>query len=390
MKKFEFCSPTDVCFGSGVEDRAGEYCIKHGKRNVFLVLGGGSARRSGLLDRVTASLEKEGIRYAVFEGVKPNPVLSRAREGIEAAYEFGADLILGVGGGSALDTAKMISHGVMNYGTDVWDIWTRKAPLTRTLGVACIPTMAAAGSELSDSAVITNEELGKKLGLSTPFNRPLFSLIDPELLYTLPRYQTACGCADIMMHTLERYFTDTKGNYLTDEIAFSVLRTVVKYAPVLLEKPDDYEAASEIFWASELSHNDLTGLGGRKSLDVHKLGMQLSADFDMTHGASLTVLYGAWARHFADVDPERFRLLGERVLGLPAGCTFEQSVKAMEDLFRSFGLPACFSESELGILKEGVIESMAYRVTDGGKAVWGTFAPIGYEDALDIYRRANV
>lgn len=389
MERFEYYAPTDVCFGRGAENRAGEYCVKYGKKKVFIVSGGSSARKSGLLDRVERSLADAGVEYELFEGVKANPVLSKAREGIAKAAAFGADLILGVGGGSVIDTAKMISHAIANPETDIWDIWTKKAPLKKTTGVASIPTMAAAGSEMSDSAVITNEDTGKKSGLSTPFNRCLFSLMNPELLYTLPRYQTACGCADIMMHTLERYFTDVQGNWLTDQIAFAVLRTVVKYAPVLLEKPDDYEAASEIFWAGSLSHNDLTGLGGRKNLDIHKLGMQLSADYDMTHGASLTCLYGSWARYFTHIDPERFCLLGREVFGLPGDCTAEDSIRATEDLFRSWDLPVCFSQTELGVMDEATLEGIAWRVSNGKTFTWGTFGTLGYDEALEIYRGAN-
>ncbi len=365
-----------------------EYVRKYGRSRVLIVTGGSSVKRSGAFDRVCEVLDRDGIAWCELSGVKANPLLSKAREGIELAAGFSPDLILGFGGGSVIDTAKMISIGAANPEIDVWDFWRGAAKADRAIGVAAIPTIAAAGSELSGSSVITNEETKQKNGYSTELNRPLFALIDPEFLFTLPDYQVGCGCTDILMHTMERFFSDVQGNYLTDEFACAVMRTVVKFTPVLLEKRDDYDAASELFWASEVSHNDLTGLGGHKGLDVHKLGHKLSADFDIAHGASLAALFGSWARHYKDRDPERFCELGRRVFGVDSSDP-DDAINAVDAFFSSLGMPVCFSQTAFGVLPDERIEKLAYDVTDGGKTSWGSFAQITYDDALAIYRLAN-
>lgn len=388
MQQFTFHSPTDVCFGSGAEMRIAEYLRKYGRSRVLIVTGGSSVKRSGAFDRVCSVLDQEGIAWCELPGVKSNPLLSKAREGIALAAEFGPDLILGFGGGSVIDTAKMISIGAANLDTDVWDFWSGKKAAEKAIGVAAIPTIAAAGSELSGSAVITNEETRQKNGYNTELNRPVFALIDPEFLYTLPDYQVGCGCADILMHTMERFFSDIQGNYLTDEFACAVMRTVVKFSPVLLAERDNYDAASEIFWASEVSHNDLTGLGGHKGLDVHRLGHKLSADFDIAHGASLAALFGSWARHFKDRDPARFCELGRRVFGIDSDDP-DKAIDAVDSFFSSLGMPVCFSQTEFGVLPDERVVKLAEDVTNGGKATWGSFAEITYDDALAIYRRAN-
>ena len=388
MHQFTFHSPTDVCFGSGAEMHISEYLRKYGRNRVLIVTGGSSVKKSGAFDRVCSVLKQDGIEYAELSGVKANPLLSKAREGIALALEFGPDIIIGFGGGSVIDTAKMISIGAANPDTEVWDFWSGKKQAEKAIGVAAIPTIAAAGSELSGSSVITNEETKQKNGYNTELNRPVFALIDPEFLFTLPDYQVGCGCADILMHTMERFFSDLQGNYLTDEFACAVMRTVVKFSPVLLRERDNYDAASEIFWASEVSHNDLTGLGGHKGLDVHRLGHRLSADFDIAHGASLAALFGSWARHFKDRDPARFCELGRRVFGIYSDDP-DESIDAVDAFFSSLGMPVCFSQTQFGVLPDKRIVKLAEDVTNGKTAHWGSFADISYEDALDIYRRAN-
>ena len=388
MQQFTFHSPTDVWFGRGAETHIAEYVKKYGKSRVLIVTGGSSVKRSGAFNRVCDILRTDGIDFAELSGVKANPILSKAREGIALAEEFRPDLILGFGGGSVIDTAKMISVGAANPDEDVWNFWNGTLKPSRTIGVAAIPTLAAAGSELSASSVITNEETRQKNGLNSELNRPIFALINPEFLFTLPDYQIGCGCADIMMHTLERFFSDIQGNYLTDEFACGLMRTVVKFSPVLLKDHNDYDAASEIFWASEMSHNDLTGLGGNKGLDVHRLGHRLSADFDIAHGASLAALFGSWARHFMDRDPGRFCELGKRVFGIDSDDP-ATAIDAVDSFFSSLRMPVCFSQTEFGVLPDERIVQLAQDVTNGGKAHWGTFADISYEDALAIYRSAN-
>ena len=264
MQKFTYYAPTEVVFGKDTENEVGTLVKKYGGTKALIVYGGGSVVRSGLLERVKKALIEAGVSYAEWGGVQPNPRLSHAQAGCEFAAKENVDFILAVGGGSSIDTAKAIAHGGANPGTNLWDIWTKKITVENVFPVGVILTISAAGSEMSDSAVLTNEEIGKKSGFGTPKNRPKFAIMNPELTYTLPKYQIACGIADIMMHTLERYFIPNQHNRLTDEIAEGVLRTMIAYGPVAVENPSDYDAMSEIMWCGSISHNDLTGLGRGK------------------------------------------------------------------------------------------------------------------------------
>ena len=266
MYNFTQYSPTEIVFGRDTQKEAGKLVKKWGGNRVLLVYGGGSVVRSGLLDTIKKELEGQQVSYTELAGVKPNPRLSLAREGVKKAIAFQADMILAVGGGSVIDTAKAVAHGAANPDKDIWDVfWMQKEPVTKSLPVGVVLTIAAAGSETSDSAVLTNEETGRKQGISTDFNRPKFAIMNPELAATLPKYQVACGLVDIMMHTLERYFTPiSQGNQMTDEIAEGLLRTVIANGPKAYENPADYDAMSEIMWCGSLSHNGITGLGRPK------------------------------------------------------------------------------------------------------------------------------
>ena len=261
MREFTYKLPTEIIFGENTESRTGELVKKYGGSRVLVVYGGGSVIRSGLMDRVTASLQEAGVEYALFGGVQPNPLLSKAVEGVQAAIDMDADLILAVGGGSAIDTAKGIAHGAANPGVDLWDIWTLKVPLTKTLPVGAVLTIPAAGSETSASSVLTNEETKRKLGLNVEMNRPVFAIMNPALAATLPKWQIACGIADIMMHTIDRYFNPLTGNALTDELGEAVLRMTIKHGKLAWEDPSNYHAMSELTWCGSVSHNGLTGLG---------------------------------------------------------------------------------------------------------------------------------
>ena len=247
MQDFIFYAPTKVIFGKAAQSQAGEIASRYGRR-AMLVYGKGSVIRSGLLDEVKLSLEKAGIEYCLFGGAQPNPTLAHAEEGVKQAVEFGADLIIGIGGGSAIDTAKAIAHGAANPDTPLWDIWTRKAELTKSLPIGAVLTMPAAGSEMSDSAVLTNESIGKKSGLSTEFNRCKFALVNPSYGATLPKYQLAAGITDIMMHTMERYFIPDSHAELTDEIAEGLIITVIRNGAEVIKDPENYDAMAEIFW----------------------------------------------------------------------------------------------------------------------------------------------
>lgn len=330
MHAFEFSIPTQIVFGPGTEARTGELAAGLGASRVLLVCGGQSARRSGLLDRVEQSLTQAGLICRVFAGIHPNPRLFQVREGIQAALEFGADLVLAVGGGSVIDAAKAIA-----------------------LGAA-----------------------------------------EPELTCSLPPYQIACGVVDIMMHTLDRYFTCVTGNLLTDEIAQGLLRTVIHCGTRALADPQDLQAMSELMWAGSLSHNGLTGLGAPKDFAVHQLGHELSARFDFAHGATLSAMWGSWAEYCMETDPARFAQYGVSVWGLdPAGGSQEelarQAIARTVDYFRSLGMPTCLTELGCGLQSEEELKELARRCTFYGARTIGAFRVLDEADILAIYRAAN-
>ena len=390
MKDFVFYAPTEIVFGRNAEDRAGGLAAKYGSR-AFLVYGKESVVRSGLLNRVCASLEKAGVDYALFGGAQPNPTLAHAEEGVRKAVDFGADLMIGIGGGSVIDTAKAIAHGAANPDVPLWDLWTRKVPLTRSMPVGAVLTMAAAGSEMSDSAVLTNEAIGKKAGINTDFNRCRFAVMDPALGATVPKYQLAAGVTDILMHTMERYFIPDSHAELTDEIAEGLLRTVIRNGRRILEDPEDYDAMSEVFWASSLSHNNLTECGRSKDFSVHKLGHALSAKYGATHGASLASVWGAWAVEvYADCLP-RFVQFAEKVWDVceqDADICAREGIRRTVDYFSSIGMPT--SLSGLGIEPtDEDLRALALDATANGSVTLSRIRPLGADDVERIFRRAR-
>ena len=394
MHAFEFSIPTRIVFGPGTESRTGELAAGLGARRVLLVCGGQSARRSGLLDRVEQSLTQAGLTCRVFAGIHPNPRLFQVREGVQAALEFGADLILAVGGGSVIDAAKAIALGAAEPEADLWDFWLGKRPVERTLPVGAVLTISAAGSETSSSAVLTRDDTLEKRGLTSEQIRPRFAVMDPELTCSLPPYQIACGVVAIMMHTLDRYFTCVTGNLLTDEIAQGLLRTVIRCGARALADPCDLQAMSELMWAGSLSHNGLTGLGAPKDFAVHQLGHELSARFDFAHGATLSAVWGSWAEYCVETDPARFAQYGVSVWGLdPAGGGQEelarQAIARTVDYFRSLGMPTCLTELGCGLQSEEELKELARRCTFYGARTIGAFRVLGEADILAIYRAAN-
>lgn len=394
MRAFEFYCPTQILFGPGTQRQAGALVRAQGGTRVLVVFGGQSAVKSGLLDQIKSSLEESGLPHTLLGGVRPNPRLSLVRTGVERAQEFGADFILAVGGGSVIDTAKAVADGAASPGTDVWDLWTRKAPLERSLPVGAVLTIPAAGSECSDSAVLTCDDTLVKRGLNHPLHRPRFAIMNPELTATLPPFQVACGAVDIMMHTMDRYFNPVTGNQLTDEIAEGLLRTVIRCGRQALEQPGNYDAMSELMWAGSLSHNGLTGLGGEKDFAPHMLGHELSAKFDFAHGATLSAVWDSWARYCVDSGSARFAQFGRNVWGLdPAGRSEKElaleAIQATADYFTSLNMPVCLSQLGCGILEEPVLEDLSRRCTFYGQRTIGTFRVLGYEDILSIYRMAN-
>lgn len=393
MENFVQYAPTEVIFGKGTENQTGEEVKKWGGSRVLLVYGGGSAVRSGLIGRVEQSLTEAGIAYEEFGGVKPNPRLAFAEEGVQKALTFGADFILAVGGGSAIDTAKAIAHGTANPEEKLWDIWTRKVPLTRSLPVAAVLTIPAAGSEMSDSAVLTNEEIGKKAGINTPFNRCRFAVMNPELAATLPVYQVACGVTDIMMHTMERYFIPGIQCEMTDCIAEGLLRTVIRNGAKVYENPADYDAMAEVMWCGSLSHNNLTECGRGKDFSVHKLGHALSARYDVAHGASLAAVWGSWARYlYQDQALGRFVQFAKNVWGISGEGKSEQEtalagIEKTEEFFRSIGMPV--SLSQLGV-QPGEQERMELSLdaTMGDTVKLTRIRPLGAKEVNEIYQMA--
>lgn len=393
MENFVQYAPTEVIFGKGTENQTGEEVKKWGGSRVLLVYGGGSAVRSGLIGRVEQSLTEAGIAYEEFGGVKPNPRLAFAEEGVQKALTFGADFILAVGGGSAIDTAKAIAHGTANPEEKLWDIWTRKVPLTRSLPVAAVLTIPAAGSEMSDSAVLTNEEIGKKAGINTPFNRCRFAVMNPELAATLPAYQVACGVTDIMMHTMERYFITGIQCEMTDCIAEGLLRTVIRNGAKVYENPADYDAMAEVMWCGSLSHNNLTECGRGKDFSVHKLGHALSARYDVAHGASLAAVWGSWARYlYQDQALGRFVQFAKNVWGISGEGKSEQEtalagIEKTEEFFRSIGMPV--SLSQLGV-QPGEQERMELSLdaTMGDTVKLTRIRPLGAKEVNEIYQMA--
>ncbi len=354
MENFRLYQPTEVIFGRGTENKTGEAAVKYGRRALF-VFGQGSVQRSGLLERVEKSLEASGVAWHEFGGAQPNPTLAHAREGVREAAAFGADLVIGIGGGSAIDTAKAIAHGAANPKEDLWDIWTKKVELNQSLPVGAVLTIPAAGSEMSDSAVLTNEDIGKKAGINTDFNRCRFAIVNPELGMSLPKYQLAAGVTDIMMHTMERYFIPESDCDMTDEIAEGLLRTVIKNGAAVVKDPSDYHAMCEVFWASSLSHNNLTECGRGKDFSVHKLGHALSAKYGATHGASLAAVWGAWASELYMDGLLRFARFARKVWGISEQedeAAARAGIERTVAFFASIGMPVCLRELNGGITEE--------------------------------------
>lgn len=391
MQNFTYCVPTEIIFGKDTEKLCGKEIKKHGGHKVLIVYGGGSVKRSGLLDRVKLSLESEEILYEEFGGVQPNPRLSFAEKGVAKGIQDKVDFILAVGGGSAIDTSKAIAHGVANPGIPLWDIWTKKVPLTKSTKVGVVLTIAAAGSETSDSAVLTNEETGKKSGLGTELNRPAFAIMNPVLTYSLPKYQIGCGIADIMMHTLERYFIPEQKNRMTDEIAEGLLRTVIDSGRLALRNPEDYDAMSELMWCGSLSHNNITGLGRKKDFSVHKLGHALSARFDCAHGASLTSVWGSWAWYVWREDIDRFAHYAKQVWGIEGEKeeAARQGIERTIEYFQSIGMPVSLSDLGIGIQSEEVLKALSMDATMNDTIRLSVIRSLSAKDVLEIFRKAN-
>ncbi len=392
MHSFTYHSPTEVIFGRDAQQKTGACIRKYGGKRVLLVYGGGSVVRSGLLAQVRRSAEESGLICEEFGGARANPTLEHARKGVQTAITFGADFILGIGGGSAIDTAKAIAIGAANPDTDIWVFWSRKKKPEQGLPTGAVLTIPAAGSETSASSVLTNQETGSKRRLSTHLNRPKFAIMNPELACTLPVYQVACGVTDIMMHTLDRYFNPTD-NEVTDALAEALLRTVIANGRTAVADPHNYEAMSELMWAGSLSHNGLTGLGCQEDFAVHQLGHELSAMFDTAHGASLATVWDSWALAVMDAKPSRFARYAKNVWGISGSDEKELAlagIQATREYFSSLGMPVGFRENQdIGEQEDNVIRELANRCSYQKTRTIGTFRQLDENGIYEIYRQAN-
>lgn len=392
MQAFTYYVPTKVIFGPGTEDRSGAAVKEFGGTNVLVLYGGGSAVRSGLLDRVTASLDAAGLSWTARGGIQSNPILGFVNETIEALKGGQVDFVLAVGGGSVIDTAKAVAYGLAVPRIPVWDYFAQKAVQTAALPIGCVLTIAAAGSETSDSCVITNEVTREKRGSNTDFNRPRFAIMDPELTYTLPPYQTACGVADIMMHTMDRYFNSAPDNETTDALSEAILRTTIHYGAEVLNTPNCYQARSELMWCGSLSHNNLTGLGRARDFSVHQLGHELSGKYGIAHGGSLSIMWPAWARAVCKTDYARFARFARNVWGVGERDDRKAAlagIAAAETYLKKLGLPITLGESEIGRVSAGEIEELALGCSRGRSRAVGSFLPLDHEGIRAVYQAAN-
>ncbi|MFR6343567.1 MAG: iron-containing alcohol dehydrogenase [Christensenellales bacterium] len=385
MLNFTFYSPTKFVFGKGEEKNIGKLLAERGTKKVLLHYGGQSAEKSGLLGRVRTSLDSAGIAYVELGGVHPNPRYSLAKEGMELARKENVDLILAVGGGSVVDSSKCIAIGAL-YDGDVWqDFYMDKKEITAALPVACILTIAAAGSEGSPGTVISNREVGIKEGVrASDLLRPVLSILNPELTMTLPAYQTACGVTDMFIHLIERYFTNTPDVNITDEMIEGLMRTILKYGKVAVEHPDDYNARAQIMWAGTLAHNNICGVGREQDWASHHIQHRIGAKYDSAHGAGLATVFPAWAKYVYKHDVPRFVRFATKVMGVDNDVFHPEEV-ALEGIarikayFSSIGMPT--SLSELGVKDEDIKELANFKD--------GFFVKLTPADMEQIYELAK-
>lgn len=391
MHNFTYYTPTRVVFGKGTEEKVGRLVKQQNCKKVLIHYGGGSAERSGLLARIRQSLKEQEIAYVELGGVVPNPHLSLVYQGIELCKQEGVDFILAVGGGSVIDSSKAIGYGVA-CGGDVWDFYDYKRKPDACLPIGAVLTIAAAGSEMSNSSVITKEDGGIKRGCNNDICRPVFAVMNPELTMTLPPYQTSCGCTDIMMHTMERYLNHGDNLELTDGIAEHLIKTVMKNALILMKEPGNYEARAEVMWAGSLSHNGLTGCGtDGGDWSSHRLEHELGGMFDVAHGAGLAAVWGSWARYVYKENPARFVRFAVNVMGVEPKETDEETIlagiAAMEAFYHAINMP--INLKELGVEPtEEQIEEMAVKCSRTAPNGLGVVKKLWKEDMAAIYRMA--
>ena len=387
MNNFNFYSPTYFEFGRNTEEKAGKLIKRFGGKKTLVHYGSGSVVRSGLLGRVLASLDAEGILHVELGGAMPNPRSGLVYEGIELCRKEKVDFILAVGGGSAIDSAKAIAIGVP-YEGDFWDFYTGRK-IEEALPVGTILTLAAAGSEASASSVITHENGMVKRGTLSDKIRPVFSILNPELTKTLPAFQTACGATDMFAHVLERYFTNTKDVEITDRLCEGIMLTIINEAPKAIAYPENYEARANLMWAGMVAHNDICGVGRVQDWGSHQLEHELSALYDVAHGAGLAVMFPAWMKFTMKHDVMRFAQLAVRVFGCQMDFqnperTASEGIERFESFLRSIGMPVRFKE--LGAKREDIPTLIEMLKMD--KRGVGNFVKLSAEDVEGIYMLA--
>lgn len=393
MKDFNFYSPTQVVFGRSSEEKTAGLVKKYGGTKVLVHYGGGSAVKSGLIDKLLRLLDEEGITHVELGGVVPNPLLSMVHKGIALCRRENVDFILAVGGGSVIDSSKAIAYGVC-YDGDVWDFWDEKATPKASLPVGAVLTIPAAGSEMSDSSVITKDEGLLKRGVNNDLCRCRFAVMNPERTFTLPPYQTAAGATDIMMHTMERYFCQHQDMTLTDSLAEALLRTVKDCTFDVMRNPEDYRARAQIMWAGSLSHNNLMECGLEKDFATHRLEHELSALFGVTHGAGLAAMWPAWARYMMPRHTPRFVQFAVNVMGVTNDfsspeATAEKGIQAFEHFLHAIGMPVTISELLGRAASDEEIEVLADKCSRGGTLKIGSLERLGKKEMVEIYKLAR-
>ena len=389
MNNFVFYSPTEFVFGKATEMQVGALARKYGARKVMIVYGGGSVVRSGLLDRVKQSLQEAGIEYCLMGGVQPNPVDTKVYEGIEFCRREQADMLLPAGGGSVIDTAKAIAAGVL-YEGDFWDFYIGKAKVTKALKVAVVLTIPAAGSEGSGNTVITKLDGLQKLSLRVPeVLRPVFSIMNPELTYTLPPFQTACGVADMMAHIMERYFTNTQEVEIGDRLCEGTLMAIINEAPKVMRNPEDYGARANLMWAGMIAHNGTCGVGCEEDWASHFLEHEISAIYGVTHGAGLSVIFPAWMTWMVEHNVGKIAQYAVRVWGVPESedkkAVALEGIGKLKAFFSSLGLPVTFKE--LGI-ENPDIDRLADSLHRNKGELVGNYVKLTKQDSKEIYHLA--
>jgi len=393
MKDFNYYAPTEVVFGEQSEEQVAALVKKYGGTKVLVHYGGKSAVKSGLLDKICTLLREGGVEYVTLGGVVPNPRLSLAQQGIELCRKEGVDFLLAVGGGSVIDSAKCIGYGVP-YEGNVWDFYLGKATPTRMLPVAAVLTIPAAGSEMSESSVITNENGDVKLGYSNNLSRPKFAIMNPKRTFTLPPYQTAAGVTDMMMHTMERYFTKDDDMDLTTDIAEAMLRSMKNAVFAVLKNPEDYRYRAQIMWGGSLMHNGLTGCGFSDDWATHQLEHELSAMFDVTHGAGLAAVWPSWARYVMHENLRRFVRFAVNVMDVPNDFTDPEGIalkgiEAMERFYHAIGMPINIKELIGRDITDDEIKEMTRKCSRDYQRTCGALKVLKAEDMEAIYRMAR-